>query len=282
MNSEWRPGDDLLQRIGVYSVLVFVCGVTILPFYWMVVTSLRGAKAIYQFPPRIFLHRAHPANYLDALHATPFFQYLGNSMWVAAFAVVGQTACAVIVGYSFAKIDWRGRRLVFSVLLATLFMPGAVTLAPTYIIFHQIGWTGTYLPLIVPPFFGGAFNIFMVRQFYRSIPQSIVEAAQIDGASHWGILWRFVVPLSKPAIAAVALFSFVASWDDFLTPLIYLTNPNMNTLPLGLYNFMNSHGTVWNQLMAASVMFMIPMLLVFFFGQRVFLNGGLQTTGIKG
>jgi multiple sugar transport system permease protein len=266
----------------VYVVLIVVSLTMILPFYWMVVTSLRSDSAIFHFPPNFLLHHAHPINYVHATQQIPFFRYLLNSTMLGVFNVVGSTISCVIVGYGVAKVQWKGRNVVFAVMLSTLFLPGAVTLAPSYIIFHAVHWTGTYLPLIVPPFFATAFNIFLIRQFFRGIPDALIEAAKIDGASHWRILWRIVVPLSWPAIGAVSIFSFVASWDSFLTPLIYLVRSSMFTLPIGLDSFVNTHGTLWNQLMAAGVMFMVPMLVIFFIGQKAFFGGGIRTSGIKG
>jgi len=271
-----------MTRLPIYILLIITCGVLLIPFYWMVVTSLRHTSALYHFPPSMLLHHVDLSNYPKALQSIPFFAYLRNSVIISGANVLGALVSSPIVAYAFAKLQWRGRGPIFAVVLATLFLPDTVTLAPTFIIMHDLGWVGTYLPLIVPAFFSTAFNVFLLRQFFRGIPNSLSEAARIDGANHWTILWRILVPLSVPALAAIAIFTFIGTWDSFLVPLIYLTNPSMYTLSIGLYAFVTDRGTLWNQLMAAGIMFMVPMLIVFFFGQKAFMEGGIRTTGIRG
>jgi len=261
-------------------LMVVIAGGTAIPIFWMVSTSLKPLSEIFAFPPKLFPHPIRWQNYVAAVRQLPFFTYLANSLYLAVANVVGTVVSALIVAYGFAKVEWRGRGVMFGVLLLTMFLPGTVTLVPSYILFHDIHWTGTYLPLIVPLFFGPAFFVFLFQQFFRTIPNSYSEAARIDGASEWRILWRILVPMSKPAIASAALLSFNASWDSFLIPLVFLNKPQMFTLPIGLYGLISNKGTEWTQLMAACVLFMLPLVVTFVIAQRSLISG-IQIGGIR-
>lgn len=274
----------LTQRTGsaVYHVsLIGICAIMLLPLVWMVSSSLKTNNEIFVYPPHLF--PAHPlwSNYPAALQYIDFWRYFGNTLIVAASSVVGTLVSCTLTAYSFARLQWRGRTLVFALCMGTLMLPFQVTLIPLYIIYRHLGWVGTYLPLIVPAYFGNAVYIFLLRQFLLTIPREIEEAAQIDGAGPFGTFWRIILPLVKPALAVVAIFSFLDSWQDFLGPLIYLDNPQSFTLSLGLQLYFSQHSTAWSYLMCAAVVFTLPAILVFVVAQRTFIQG-ITLTGIKG
>jgi multiple sugar transport system permease protein len=207
--------------------------------------------------------------------------YLRNTLIVASLSVVGMCLSSAIVAYGFSRIQWRGRTWMFALMLATMMIPFPVIMGPLYIIFSNLGWIGTLKPLWVPAWFGGAFNIFLLRQFYMQIPRELDEAATIDGCGHWGIFWRVILPLSTPALAVVALFHFMYVWNDFLAPLIFLTHRDQFTLALGLQLYQSKAGnTPWNLLMAASVLVTAPVLLLFMLTQRTLVSG-ISAGGVK-
>jgi len=210
-----------------------------------------------------------------------FLIYLRNTLIVAGLGVVGATLSSALVAYGLARIPWRGRDKVFLIVLSTMMVPFAVTMVPLYGVFRELGWIGTLKPLWVPAFFGSAFNIFLLRQFFRTIPQDLSDAARIDGCSEFGIFWRVILPLSKPALAVVALFHFMWAWNDFMGPLIFLTKQDTYTLSLGLQFYQSQHGgSEWHFLMAASALMILPIVILFFFTQRTFIQG-ISTTGMK-
>jgi len=261
--------------------LVTICGVIVLPLVWMVSSSLKSNNEIFIYPPHLI--PAHPLwrNYPAALQYIDFWRYFANSLTIAAFNVVGTVFSCTLTAYSFARLRWKGRNVLFAVCMATLMLPFQVQMIPLYIIFRHLGWIGTFLPLIVPPFFGNALYIFLLRQFLLTIPRDLSEAASIDGAGEFGIFWRIIVPLIKPALAAVSLFAFLDAWQDFLAPLIYLDNPATFTLSLGLQLYYSVHATAWAYLMCASVVFTLPAIIIFFFAQKTFIQG-ITLTGVKG
>jgi multiple sugar transport system permease protein len=221
------------------------------------------------------------SNYPEALASFPFLLYLRNTLLICVLTTVGTVFSAAFPAYGFARLQWRGRATLFIVLLATIMLPAQVTMLPVFLIFRWLGWTGTFLPLIAPAFLGNAFSIFLLRQFFLTIPQELSDAARIDGCSEAGILWRVVVPIARPAIATVVLFAFTAAWMDFLNPLIYLHSEKQYTLALGLQAFLGRHGGEWNLLMAAATVITLPMLILFFLAQRTFIQG-IALTGLKG
>jgi multiple sugar transport system permease protein len=220
-------------------------------------------------------------NYPDALASFPFALYLRNTLFVCVATTVGTVLSAALPAYGFAKLKWKGRDALFIVLLMTIMIPTQVTLTTVFLIFRWLGWTGTFLPLIVPAFLGNAFSIFLLRQFFLTIPQELSDAARIDGCSEVAILGRIVAPVAKPAIATVALFAFTAAWMDFLGPLVYLHDESQYTLAIGLQAFLGRHGGEWSLLMAASTVITAPMLVLFFLAQRTFIRG-IALTGLKG
>ena len=211
-----------------------------------------------------------------------FRTFLCNTLLVCLLGVIGSVFSNALIAYGFTRIRWRGRDTLFALTLATMMVPFPVLMVPLYGVFKTLGWIGTLKPLWLPAFFGSAFNIFLMRQFFRTIPEELSEAARIDGCSEWGIFWRIILPLSRPVLAVVALFHFLWAWNDFMGPLLYLTRKHTFTLALALQNYQSQHGGVqWHLLMAASVVVILPIIVLFFFTQKTFIKG-IATSGIKG
>jgi multiple sugar transport system permease protein len=233
----------------------------------------------------ITIHRRvhfHVENYRDAWNAAPFTRFTLNTVLITACCIVGQVLTASLVAFAFARLEWPGRRQLFLLALATMMLPAEVTMIPTYLIFRQLGWIDTFLPLIVPSFLGGgAFFIFLFRQFFLTLPRELDEAARVDGCSSFGIYWHILMPLCKPIIATIAIFSFVANWNDFLTPLIYLNSSEKFTLAIGLRFFQGEYDTDVHLLMAASTLVLLPVLVVFLIGQKQFVKS-IVLSGTKG
>jgi multiple sugar transport system permease protein len=274
----------------VHAALWGVCGCALLPFLWMVSTSLKTLDHAMDFPPQIVPSPVMPGNYWDVLthERANFLLWTRNTLIVAVLSVVGTTLSSALVAYGFSKVRFRGRGVLFAIMLSTMMIPFPVTMVSLFTIFRYMGdytdvpWLGTFKPLWVPAWFGSAFNIFLLRQFFLTIPEELSESARIDGCSELGIFFRVIVPLSKPALTVVAMFSLMGVWNDFLGPLIYLQRPEDFTLALGLQNFQSQHGgTPWNQLMAASVMVILPVLMLYFLAQKTFIEG-IATSGLKG
>jgi ABC-type glycerol-3-phosphate transport system permease component len=263
----------LLASLGAVIILI--------PPAWMFSSSLKDNIEIFTFPPSFI--PAHPrwSNYPEAVMAIPFFRYVLNSLLIAALSVTGTVLSSALVAYAFARLRAPGLDLLFYVVLATIMLPGTVTLIPRFLIFNWLGWVGTYLPLIVPSWTAGAFNVFLLRQFFRNIPRELDDAARVDGASFFGIFWRIIVPQSIPALSAVAIFDFVSQWNNFLDPLIYIQDTERYTIQVGLSSFRDIYNTQWNYLMADSLLATLPCLVLFFLFQRVFIQG-VVVSGIKG
>ncbi len=274
----------LRQRLSA-GVLYAVLGASALaflaPILWMFLTSLKTAEQIYTWPPVIFPPQPQWKNYVDAMTFAPFGRYYMNSFFLCGCVVIGTLLSNTVIAYGFSRIKWPGRDLVFIIVLATLMLPFQVTMIPVYIIFKKLDWVGTFLPLIVPAFFGNAYYIFLLRQFFRGIPYELSDAARIDGCSELGILWHVVLPLSKPAIVTVALLSFLGAWNDFLGPLIYLHDERFYTVTLGLQSFISRIWTPMEQMMAASTVAVIPILIIFLLAQKYFVEG-INLTGLGG
>ncbi|HVL26129.1 MAG TPA: carbohydrate ABC transporter permease [Thermomicrobiales bacterium] len=271
----------IARIIAAYAALTVVGLLFLLPFVWMVSTSVKPNDQVFVYPPQWIPKPILWNNYADAMTAVPFLRYFRNTLFISGMTVAGTLISCSLVAYGFSRVRWFGRDVVFLVVLATMMLPTATTLVPLYIIFRRLGWMGTFNPLIVPPFFGTAFFIFLLRQFFMTIPMELSDAAKIDGATELGILWRIILPLSKPALASVALFSFLWSWSDFFGPLIFLTDERLYTISLGLVQFQSRYDTAWGQVMAASTVFTVPVLVLFFVAQRQFIEG-VTLTGIKG
>ncbi len=256
------------------------------PFLWMISGSLKSDFAIRAVPPQWLPNPPHWENYVNALLGRwPFPRFALNTAFIAVTATVGTVLTSSLVAYSFARLRWPGRDFWFIVLLSTMMLPGQVTLVPVYFLFSRLGWVNTWLPLIVPSYFGGgAFNIFLARQYYMTITTEMDDAARIDGCSFFDIYWRILAPMSKPVLATIAIFSFFAHWNDFFGPLIYISSKDKYTLALGLYQYRaiqeRSYGEM-NYLMAASVAMMLPCLIMYFVAQKLFVQG-IVITGVKG
>jgi len=277
-------------RFIIHLVLLVICALAILPFVWMVSTSLKSLEATMAYPPHFWPRPIEWHNYVEVFHheKANFLLWTRNTLVIAVLGVAGTTLSSALVAYGFAKLHFFGRRTLFALMLSTMMVPFPVTMVSLFSLFHWLGdatgtaWLGTFKPLWVPAWFGSAFNIFLLRQFFLTIPSELSEAARIDGCSELGIFWRIILPLSRPALAVVALFAFLAIWNDFLGPLVYLQRPEQFTLALGLQNFQSkAGGASWHLLMAASTLVVLPAIMLFFLAQRTFIEG-IATTGSKG
>jgi len=276
-----RPFRKTVEAVVTHVVLAILGLVFLVPFLWLLSTSLKTDPQIFLFPPRWIPSPLTIDQYRLALTTIPFFVYLKNSVVYCVITAIGDVISCSLVSYGLARVRWRGRNALFIVTIATMLLPYQVTLVPLFIIFRTVGWVGTFLPLIVPHFFGSAFYIFLLRQFMLTIPMELADAARIDGASEFRIYRSIVIPLIRPALAVVALFQFLGAWGDFLGPLIYLTDQTTYTISLGLQQYNTQYGTEWGQLMAASTLLTAPIIVLFFFTQRTFIQG-VTLTGLKG
>lgn len=264
-----------------HLVLILASAFFIIPFIWMVSTSLKPIEQVFTFPPEWIPKPFEWENYLKAVDYIPFWKYLVNTTVITVLSTLGVVLSCPLVAYSFAKLKWRGRNVLFAATLAVMMIPGQVTMIPLFLIFNQLGMVGTSLPLIIPQFFGVPFYIFLLRQFFLGLPDSLREAAKMDGASEWRIYWQIMLPLAKPAVLAVGLFQLMASWTDFLGPLLYLTNEDSYTLSLALQQFQSKQGSEWSLMMAVSTIMTVPIIILFFFLQKTFIKG-ITFSGIKG
>ena len=268
------------KKIMPYTFLILLSVFFGFPFIWLVSTSLKSDLTIFKFPLAIF-SEFEWKNYEKALTEIPFMQYSINSIYVTFMSIIGQLFGATLVAYSVSLIEWKGKKIVFGLILATMMIPIQVTMIPVYIIFNKLGLVGSFWPLIIPTFTGAPVYIFLLRQFFMTIPRSLLDAAKIDGASEIRTFRQIVLPLCKPVLLAVAVVTFLYTWSDFLSPLIYLTKQEKFTLTVGMQGFMAQHSVEWNKLMAASAMFTLPVIVLFFFAQKYFIQG-ITLTGIKG
>ena len=278
------PRGSGLHKGGVYLLLIVGALGFTLPLLVMVFTSFKPFSEINTYPPTFLPNQWTPGNYGDAWNYpnTDFPRWTLNTLLIVVFTVPGVLLSSSLVGYGFARLRFAGRKLWFGLTIASIMLPPQVTLIPLYILFHQIGWLDTFLPLIVPSWFGGgALNIFLMRQFFLGIPKDLDEAALMDGASHLMIWWKIYVPLSRPVMVTVALLTILGIWNDFLGPLIYLTSPDNYTLAIGLSYFQGQFVTRSDYLMAISTLMVIPMVILFVFAQRYIVKGFI-TSGIKG
>jgi multiple sugar transport system permease protein len=269
--------------IMVWIVLLIGAISMLIPFYIMLAMSLKnsaeaGTTSIFAWPKQL-----HPENYLEVLRnpEAPFKLFLKNTFFISTLSTIGVVGSSAMVAYPFARMDFIGRDRLFLLLVSTMMLPGIVTMIPTYILYKYLHWIDTFNPMIVPAYFGGgAYNIFLFRQFFMSIPKDLDEAARIDGASPSLIFWRIMMPLSMPALATVGVFSFSGAWHDFMGPLLYLNDSEKQTLELGLRTYRNLADTRWELIMAASVLVSLPLIIMFLFSQRYFVKG-IVMTGIK-
>ncbi len=269
-------------RVIIWLLLLAGSLLMLMPFLWMISSSLKLETRVFEFPPQIIPNPARFMNYVDALIYKPFHIYLRNTMFVVLLNEIAILLSASYCAYGFARLRFPSRDFWFAVVLATMMLPGVVTMIPTFVIFSRLKWLDTFLPLTFPYFFGGeAFNIFLLRQFFRSIPEELADAARIDGCSEHQIYWSLFLPLAKPALTTVAIFTFLNAWNDFMGPLLYLNSPENFTVSLGLATFRSVMRTRWDLLMAATTAMTLPIIVLFFAGQRYFVKG-VVLTGLKG
>lgn len=278
-----RKKKESLKKGIIHIILVITSIGFMFPFLWMLFTALKTPEELIKGTSVFFPSNPQWMNFVTAVRSIPFLLYLKNSILIVALVTLGTIFSATTAAYAFAKLKWKGRDIWFVVMLGTMMIPIQVILIPTYIMYKEIGWLGTKLPLIVPAFLGGgaAFYIFLLRQFFLGLPKDLTESAIMDGATHFQIFLKIMLPLSKPAIITVALLTFMGSWNDYFGPLIFLSNPNDWTLALGLRAFQMQYGGRYDLMMAASVIIMMPTLILFFFAQKQFIEG-ITFTGIKG
>jgi multiple sugar transport system permease protein len=284
--SSWKVITGATAR---YALLYLLCGVLgilfLAPFAWMLSVAGQDASGVFTQPFRWIPDTYRWENYAKATSLLPFWRYAANTILVTGSVLIGTLLSCSLVAYGFARLRFRGRDRLFALCLATMMLPGQVTIIPLYLLFASLGWVDTYLPLIVPAFFGTPFAIFLLRQFFLTIPKEYDEAALLDGAGRFRIYWSIILPLSRPALATVALLTFVGTWNDFFGPLIYLNSPELATLTLGL-NMLKSQvigtgSTPWHILMAGAVLVLLPNIVVFLLAQKQFIKG-MATGGIRG
>jgi len=264
------------------AVLSILAVVFVAPFYWSLVASLSNLDGVYASPPRLWPEKLRLDNYTRAVTILPFHLFIFNSFYVCVLCVVGQVFSASLVAYAFARLRWFGRDVWFVILLGTMMLPAQVTMIPHYQIFRYLGWIDTLRPLIVPSYLGGgAFFIFLMRQFFKTIPVELEEAARLDGCSNLRIFWDIMLPLSTPAVATISVLSFIGNWQNFMGPLIYLSSFEKYTVSIGLHMFQSIYGSFPHYMLAASNIALIPVLVLFFIAQKYFVQG-IVLTGMKG
>ncbi len=271
---------DILGQIAAHSGAITLGIMFIFPLYLVFVISVMSfdQASNRDLWPNPFLWH----NYAEVFTAVPFLKWTWNTFFISFMTMIGTVVSSVPPAYALSHLQWKGRQATFVLILSTMMLPGQVTMIPVYIIFSKLGWIPSMLPLIVPSFFAGAFSIFLLRQFFVSIPEELTDAARIDGCSEFQLLIKIIVPLAKPAISAIGLFAFLGSWNDFFGPLLYLVeNQDLWTLGIGLNAFRGLHHVDTSLMMTASALFMLPVIIIFFFAQRVFIEG-VTLTGVKG
>ena len=264
----------------VYLILFLIAITTLLPLVWMVSTSLKSESQLSAFPPIVFPIPPRWRNYADAVSAFPYLTFLRNTIILTGVNLVGQVLVSALVAYGFAWFRFPAREHIFIILVASMALPRVAILVPSFVLFKYLGWLDSYLPLIVPSILGGsAYHIFLLRQFFLTLPSELVDAARIDGCSPLGVFWWIILPLSKPVLAVITIFSFVGTWNDFMGPLLYINSESRKTLALGLAYFQTEHLVAINQLMAATFISLLPVLIVLFLGQRMVFSNWRRYAG---
>jgi ABC-type glycerol-3-phosphate transport system permease component len=279
---------EMLIGVLKYTALIVLAITFVLPFIWMVVSALKNDPQVYTIPPIWIPNPAFWQNFPNAWAQLDFNRYVFNSVFLYGLPVtLGVTISSSFIAYGFSRLQWPGRDLMFGIVLATLMIPYAVTMVPLFIIWRNFGLINSYWPLVIPAFFGSAYGIFLLRQFYLTVPQELSDAARIDGSNDLGIWWRIMLPLAKPALTVVALFTFIGTWNDYLGPLIYINKIDMFPVALGVNQLrlaatgMGTTANVYPYLMAVSTIVTIPVIILFYLAQRTFIEG-VTTTGLKG
>lgn len=272
----------VLSRTTLYIVLCAISVVFLLPWAWAVSTSLKPPQDLLKQPPNWIPSHIQWSNYSQVFRQVPFLRYIANTAFITVFSVIGAAASSAVVGYAFGCLRWRGRNILFVVLMATMILPTFVTFIPLYVIYARIGWLNTYLPLIVPAFLGNAFYIFLMRQFFARLPHEIFDSARVDGAGDWLIFLRVAVPLVKPGLIVVVLLQFIASWNDYFGPLVFLNDNSKYTIALGIAFLQGNYGiSNFAMVMAAAIISIVPIVILFFSAQKRFTEG-VAMTGMKG
>ncbi|MCD2138536.1 carbohydrate ABC transporter permease [Salinicoccus halitifaciens] len=261
----WKSVNLVLLIVGALFMIA--------PLFWMVSISLKSLEEIYQGGFNFIPEDIQFSNYAAVFEIIPFFTYFVNTSMITVLVVLGNVFVNAFIAYGFAKIQFRGRETLFIIVLSTMMLPGFITLIPQYVIYANLGLVNTYYPLILPAFLGSAFNIFLLRQFFKGVPNSMIEAAKMEGANHFYIFFKIALPMVKPALFTVAIFSFNGVWNDFLGPLLYLNDESLYTLQLGLQVFKEQSSTQWHYLMAGSLMVLFPVIVLFFIFQKYFITG---------
>ena len=265
----------------IYTIMGLLLLIWVFPLYWIIRTAFMERGQILAYPPAWFPSPAIFSNFSEGLSTLPFHRYYGNTLMIVLICLGGVLFTSTLAAYSFSRLNWPGRDKVFGVILTSMMLPAAVTLVPTFIGWSFVRGVNTYLPLTVPAWFGGgAFSIFLMRQFFLTIPKEYDEAARCDGTGYFGIYWRILIPMVKPALISVGLFCFINNWNDFINPLIYLSSESMYTISLGLRTFMGMYNTDWGYMMAATTVAVVPVLFVFLIGEKYIVEGVVMT-GLK-
>lgn len=275
MNQRW------VKTGGLYLVVWFTVTIFSLPLLVMVSGSLKSSEQLTRDPYSLWPAGWNWINYPEALASMPFLVYLSNTLLLCTGCVIGTTLSCALAAYGLSRVDWSGRRWMFGLVIATMLLPWHITMIPRFVLISELGLYNSLWSIVLPTFLGDAFFIFLLRQFFMTIPEQLLDAGRMDGLSQWGLFWQIVIPLSKPALATVALFQFVITWNDFGSPLLYLNDPQKFPLAYGLERFVSSYGDQTNLLLAAATLFTLPMILIFFLAQKTFIQG-ISTTGIKG
>jgi multiple sugar transport system permease protein len=274
--------ESRIKLTAAYAALLIISVMFVIPFIWMARSSLMSLSQIFEMPPVWIPSPFHWDNFYRAMTSLNFGVFFRNTMIIVVLGVLGTVISSTISAFGFSRIQWKGRNLIFGILLSSMMLPGAVTLIPSFLGWKALGFYDTFAPLIVPAYFGGGvFNVFLLRQFYMTIPRDYDEPAVVDGASYFQIFFRVILPLSRSAVIVVALFSFLGYWNDFFYPLIYLKSDSLFTLALGLQMFQGVYTSQWDLLMAASTVVVLPCVIVFLIGQKYFLEG-ISLSGVKG
>jgi ABC-type glycerol-3-phosphate transport system permease component len=272
---------EILREIILHCILIIFSSIFLFPFVWLLSTSLKTEEQLFGFPPKIIPNPVRWRNYTDMLQFLPFFKFLLNTVYVTAMTIIGVLFSSTLTAFGFARLKFPGRDLLFLILLGTMMLPYQVTMVPLYLTYSRLNWVDSYKPLWVSSFFGWSFYIFLLRQFFMTIPKELEDAAKIDGCSYIMIYYKIMLPLIKPALATVAIFSFMGAWNDFIGPVIYLNSTEKLTLSVGLRLFQQQYGGYFQMMMAAATFMTIPVILIFFFAQKYFIQG-IVLTGLKG
>lgn len=270
-----------MTRIGMWICVILLCIVSLFPFFWMVRSSLMNKTEIFGTPMKWWPKVVQWQNYRDALTQVPFARYFANSLFLVAVNIVGKLLSSSLVAFGFSRIEFKGKKIWFGIVIATMMIPWSVLLIPQFMLWNVVGLYNTYVPLTLPAFFLDGFYIFLLRQFFSTLPRDYDEAAIIDGASYFTIYSRIIMPLCRPALMTVCVFTFMNTWNDFIGPMIYLKDPKMSTVSLGLQMFISQYTTEWHLMMAAATVAIVPMIIMFFIAQRYFIEG-MTFAGIKG